>query len=85
MGKRRSLPPLDPGPSLPRPYFNLGTSRSDVSSLLHDLGAESIEQSAPSQPSAPPPPPELNKDGKPMTKKQRKEVYIIFNAPLIAV
>ena len=75
-GERRLLPSLDPGPSLPRPYFNLGTSRTEVSSLLHDLDAESIRLSAPSQPSAPPPPSELNRDGKPMTKRQIKEVYI---------
>lgn len=76
MDERRALPPLDPGPSLPRPYFNLGASRTDTSSLLLDLDAESIKLSAPSQPSAPPPPPELNKDGKPLTKRQIKEVYI---------
>ncbi|KAF8521044.1 Fcf2 pre-rRNA processing-domain-containing protein [Gautieria morchelliformis] len=67
------LPRLDPGPSLPRPYFNLGSSRAEPSSLLHDLEAETINLSAPSQPSAPPPPPELNKDGKLMTKRQKKE------------
>lgn len=69
----RPLPPLDPGPSLPRPYMNFGASKTEASSLLHDLEAEGVQQSAPSQPLAPRPSLELNKDGKPMTKRQKKE------------
>lgn len=69
------LPMLDPGPSMPKPYFNLGESRTQPGSLIRDVEVEKIENSAPSDP-IPPPPPLLNKDNKPLTKKQIKEVCI---------
>ncbi|KAL0064698.1 dTDP-fucopyranose mutase [Marasmius tenuissimus] len=52
------LPSLDPG-HIPEPYFQLGQTRHEKSLL----------------PPAPPiPPPELTKTGKPMTKRERKEL-----------
>ncbi|KAF8588960.1 Fcf2-domain-containing protein [Ramaria rubella] len=75
------LPMLDPGPSLPKPYFNLGASHTELSSLVHDVEAESIERSALSQPSAPPPPPELSKEGKLLTKRQKKEQKKVTTGP----
>ncbi|KIJ51472.1 hypothetical protein M422DRAFT_58949 [Sphaerobolus stellatus SS14] len=69
----KPLPPLDPGPSLPKPYFKFGEG-SKTSVLVHDVDVEAIEKAARSQPAPPPPPPELNKDNKPLTKRQRKEL-----------
>ncbi|GJJ13341.1 hypothetical protein Clacol_007593 [Clathrus columnatus] len=67
------LPALDPGPSMPKPYFVFGNSRTQPGLLVRDIEVEKLEKSAPSEPAAPPPPLPLNKDNKPLTKKQRKE------------
>ncbi|KAK1231203.1 dTDP-fucopyranose mutase [Marasmius sp. AFHP31] len=69
------LPPLDPG-HIPEPYFQLGQTRHEKS-LLRDPDAELAEKKASvlaTAPAPPIPPPELTKTGKPMTKRERKEL-----------
>ncbi|KAL0581016.1 dTDP-fucopyranose mutase [Marasmius crinis-equi] len=69
------LPPLDPGP-IPEPYFQLGKDRNEGSSL-RDPDAELADKKASILASVPAPPirpPELSKSGKPITKRERKEL-----------
>ncbi|KAJ6584839.1 Fcf2 pre-rRNA processing-domain-containing protein [Mycena capillaripes] len=68
------IPPLNPG-VLPRPYITLGKRRSDPSSL-RDPDVELAEKASSSYavPAPPIPPPELTKSGKPLTKRERKEL-----------
>ncbi|KAJ7600991.1 Fcf2 pre-rRNA processing-domain-containing protein [Mycena floridula] len=66
------IPSLDPG-NIPKPYFTLGSSRTDPSTL-RDPAVELAEKAsaALSVPAPPLPPPELSKSGKPLTKKEKK-------------
>ncbi|KAJ7288437.1 Fcf2 pre-rRNA processing-domain-containing protein [Mycena rebaudengoi] len=68
------IPPLDPG-VLPRPYFILGKTRKDPSTMW-DPDVELAEKASSSYvvPAPPIPPPELTKFGKPLTKRERKEL-----------
>ncbi|KAH8108707.1 Fcf2 pre-rRNA processing-domain-containing protein [Phellopilus nigrolimitatus] len=69
-----NFPQLDPG-KLPPGYFQFGTkSLQEVPSALRDLEAEKLgaASTALGAPAAPLPPPELAKDGKKLTKKERK-------------
>ncbi|KAJ6619500.1 Fcf2 pre-rRNA processing-domain-containing protein [Mycena sp. CBHHK59/15] len=68
------IPPLNPG-ILPRPYFTLGKSRNEPSSI-RDPDVELAEKASSSYvvPAPPIPPPELTKSGKPLTKRERKEL-----------
>ncbi|KAK7056704.1 dTDP-fucopyranose mutase [Paramarasmius palmivorus] len=69
------LPQLDPG-NMPEPYITLGKTRNEGPSSLRDPDVERAESSASSlaTPAPPIPPPELSTSGKPLTKKQRKEL-----------
>lgn len=71
----RPLPPLNPG-RLPPAYFTLGESRLEGPSSMRDPGVELAEKASSSRevPAPPIPPPELTSNGKPLTKKQKKEV-----------
>ena len=73
--QHRLLPPLNPG-TLPPAYFTLGESRHDGHSSMRDPDIEQAEKASSSivVPEPPIPPPELTKSGKPLTKKQKKEV-----------
>ncbi|KAJ7095955.1 Fcf2 pre-rRNA processing-domain-containing protein [Mycena belliarum] len=68
------LPSLDPG-VLPRPYFTLGKRRGGPSSM-RDPDVELAEKASSLHvvPAPPIPPPELTKSGKPLTKRERKEL-----------
>ncbi|KNZ80961.1 rRNA-processing protein fcf2 [Termitomyces sp. J132] len=72
---QKPLPMLDPG-NVPPSYFELGISRFDGHLRMRDPGVESAEKASSSQavPSPPVPPPELTKSGKPLTRKERKEI-----------
>lgn len=67
------LPPLDPG-NVPKPYFEFDESRHNRPTSIRDPDIELAEKSSSlySAPAPPIPPPELTKDGKLLTKKQRK-------------
>ncbi|KAG5638261.1 hypothetical protein H0H81_001030 [Sphagnurus paluster] len=71
----KTLPPLDPG-ALPRSYFELGDTRFDGPSSMYDPDVELAEMASSSRavPAPPIPPPELTKSGKPLTKKEKKEL-----------
>lgn len=71
------LPRLDAG-SLPRSYIKLGATRWDGPSSIRDPAVEVAEKATASisVPAPPLPPAELTKDGKPLTKKQKKEVCL---------
>ncbi|CAA7261366.1 unnamed protein product [Cyclocybe aegerita] len=68
------LPRLNPG-KLPSPYIKFGEGRNDPSTL-RDPAIERVERATASLlgPAPPVPPPELTSSGKPLTKKQRKEL-----------
>ncbi|KAI0081578.1 Fcf2-domain-containing protein [Panus rudis PR-1116 ss-1] len=70
---RKPLPTLEPG-SLPQPYIEVGSSKKPRAAKLHDIDSEQAEKVASKKklPELPAPPPELNKDGKPLTKKELK-------------
>jgi hypothetical protein len=70
----RPIPSLDPG-KLPKPYIEVGKSIHD-STVARDPDAERFESQTGSVlvPQPPIPPPELTKSGKPLTKKEKKEV-----------
>ncbi|KAK0188190.1 hypothetical protein F5146DRAFT_1003834 [Armillaria mellea] len=67
------LPSLDPG-NVPMPYFEFDESRHNQPKSIRDPDIEFAEKSSllHSVPAPPIPPPELTKDGKLLTKKQRK-------------
>ncbi|KAK0464662.1 uncharacterized protein EV420DRAFT_1476073 [Desarmillaria tabescens] len=69
----KTLPPLDPG-NVPKPYFEFDESRHTRPTSIRDPDIELAEKSSLlySVPVPPIPPPELTKDGKLLTKKQRK-------------
>ena len=75
----RPLPKLDPG-NLPAPYIQLGETRFDGPSSIRDPDVEFAEKVAGSMsiPAPPIPPPELTKSGKPLTKKEKKEVRLTY-------
>lgn len=77
----RPLPTLDPG-ALPAPYIEVGSSKKPQPSKLHDVDNAQAEKVASKKkiPELPAPPPEMNKDGKPLTKKELKEVIIICHS-----
>jgi hypothetical protein len=77
-GYHRPLPPLDPG-TLPPAYFTLGESWHDGHSSMRDPDIEKAGKASSSMavPAPPIPPPELTKSGKPLTKKQKKEVSVL--------
>ncbi|KAJ3517436.1 hypothetical protein NLJ89_g497 [Agrocybe chaxingu] len=68
------LPRLNPG-KLPSPYIKLGEG-CDGHSTLRDPAIELAERAAASLlgPAPPVPPPELTSTGKPLTKRERKEL-----------
>ncbi|KAJ7758490.1 Fcf2 pre-rRNA processing-domain-containing protein [Mycena maculata] len=68
------IPALDPG-VLPRPYFTLEKRKSDPYTM-RDPDVELAEKVSSSYvvPAPPIPPPELTKSGKPLTKRERKEL-----------
>ncbi|KAI5120769.1 hypothetical protein M0805_004732 [Coniferiporia weirii] len=66
------LPQLDPG-KLPPGYFDFdANSNQETPPVLRDVEAEKLEAASTSVPAAPLPPPELARDGKMLTKKERK-------------
>ncbi|TFK40613.1 Fcf2 pre-rRNA processing-domain-containing protein [Crucibulum laeve] len=69
------LPQLNPG-KLPPPYIELGESRLDGPSSIRDPDVEIAEKASSSRtvPAPPLPPPEITKTGKPLTKKEKKEL-----------
>lgn len=69
------IPRLDPGPSLPRPYFSSGTNVDEASVLICDPEAEQVANLASTSSIAKtlPIPPELSKKtGLPLTKAEKK-------------
>ncbi|KAF5338981.1 hypothetical protein D9611_008770 [Ephemerocybe angulata] len=74
-----SMPSLDPG-NLPTPYLNLDREAATSSKLDPEVlkAQKAVVFSAP-QP--PPPPPELNKDGKPITKREKKAIKKLTAGP----
>ncbi|KAG6918743.1 hypothetical protein DXG01_011934 [Tephrocybe rancida] len=73
--QKRPLPLLDPG-VLPSSYFELGASRFDGPSKIGDPDIESAARASSSRavPTPPIAPPELTKSGKPLTRKEKKEL-----------
>jgi hypothetical protein len=74
------LPPLNPG-KLPASYFDNSDRQKVGPSRLRDPEVERAEKAALLAASAPAPPegpPELMKNGKPLTKRQKKEVSCWF-------
>jgi hypothetical protein len=71
----RPLPKLDPG-VLPPLYFGASERRGDGLTLIRDPEADEAEKKSSQQASvAPPlPPPEFTKDGRALTKKEKKAV-----------
>ncbi|TBU47395.1 Fcf2-domain-containing protein [Dichomitus squalens] len=70
----KPLPPLDTG-SLPASYITLPETRGAGPSKLRDPDVEHVQKVASSiQVPAAPAPPELTKDGKKLTKKERKQM-----------
>ncbi|KAF8194243.1 Fcf2 pre-rRNA processing-domain-containing protein [Pholiota molesta] len=69
------IPSLDPG-KLPAPYITLGASRFDGPSAFRDPEVERTAKAtaSTSAPTPPIPPEELTKSGKPLTKKEKKEL-----------
>lgn len=73
----RSIPRLDPGPSLPLPYFKLGEDRKRAPTLVRDPDTERVDKLASTSSIAKtlPPPAELSKKtGLPLTKAEKKAV-----------
>lgn len=74
-----ALPSLDPG-KLPTAYLNL--DKAEGTSSKRDPELERAEKLVVfSAPQPPPAPPELNKDGKPMTKKEKKALKKLTAGP----
>ncbi|KAG6850728.1 hypothetical protein H0H93_009351 [Arthromyces matolae] len=73
--EQKPLPQLDPG-GLPAPYFELGETRFDGPSSMRDPDVESAERASSSRsvPAPPVAPPELTKSGKPLTRREKKEL-----------
>jgi hypothetical protein len=73
----RPLPKLYPG-VLPASYIQLGEGRGESGVLVRDPEVEAVENKSSQQSniSPPLPPPELTKAGKPLTKKEKKEVCL---------
>ncbi|KAF5360403.1 hypothetical protein D9756_004769 [Leucocoprinus leucothites] len=69
------LPKLHPG-ALPASYLQLGEGRGEAGILVRDPEVEEVEKKSGQRATvAPPlPPPELNKSGKPLTRKEKKEL-----------
>ncbi len=68
------LPRLNPGSELPRPYFNLTTSEVAAPALERDPDSEELAKiEGPKPPSGAP---ELNASGRPITKRERREVSV---------
>ncbi|KAF9527568.1 Fcf2 pre-rRNA processing-domain-containing protein [Crepidotus variabilis] len=69
------IPLLNPG-KLPLPYINLGKSRWEGPSSIRDPEVERATalMASWSIPAPPIPPPELTKSGKPLTKREKKEL-----------
>lgn len=74
----RPLPSLHPG-SLPSPYIVLSDSKTAGPLTIRDDDVEQAEKASSSRilPAEPAPPPELSAKGKPLTKKEKKEVRCI--------
>ncbi|KAG6876364.1 hypothetical protein C0993_003660 [Termitomyces sp. T159_Od127] len=72
---QKPLPQLDIG-TLPPSYFELGITRFDGPSKMKDPGIDLAEKASSSRtvPSPPVPPPEITKSGKPLTRKEKKEL-----------
>ena len=72
------MPALDPGPSLPKPYFILSKDRVTTSTLVNDPDTERTKTAALKSIAATlPPPPELSrKTGLPLTKAEKKAVGV---------
>lgn len=73
----RELPRLDPG-KLPPGYFDFTNEDPRKTPALRDIDAERLASASGSSsvPTAPPEPPEHTKDGRRLTKKERKAVGI---------
>ncbi|KAF9810536.1 hypothetical protein IEO21_06859 [Rhodonia placenta] len=69
------LPSLHPG-SLPSPYIVLSDSKTAGPLTIRDDDVEQAEKASSSRilPAEPAPPPELSAKGKPLTKKEKKEI-----------
>lgn len=67
------LPHLDPGPSLPTPYFTKTRRLDEAPTLRRDPDVEHAERSAPPVPKVTPRW-DVHDDGSPVTRKERKEV-----------
>ncbi|KJA24075.1 hypothetical protein HYPSUDRAFT_53965 [Hypholoma sublateritium FD-334 SS-4] len=69
------IPALNPG-KLPAPYITFGATRFDGPSKIRDPEVERTARATASisAPAPPTPPDELTKSGKPLTKKQKKEL-----------
>jgi hypothetical protein len=68
---------LNPGPSLPLPYFKMGKNRTRAPTLVRDPDTEQVDNLASTTSIAKtlPPPPELSKKtGLPLTKAEKKAV-----------
>jgi len=76
------LPRLDPG-KLPPPYIRLGKTRFDGPISIRDPDVELALAAAASHsaPAPPIPPPELTSSGKPLTKRQKKELKHVTSGP----
>jgi Fcf2 pre-rRNA processing len=71
------MPSLDPGPSLPLPYFRLDKDGARAPTLVRDPDTEEVDHVASTSSIAKtlPPPPELSKKtGLPLTKAEKKAV-----------
>ncbi|KAG9015520.1 hypothetical protein FRB94_000125 [Tulasnella sp. JGI-2019a] len=71
--KTGKIAPLDPGPSLPAPYFSIPDRKVIPPKLIKDPGVERVQQAttlAPKILKAP----ELNDAGAPLTKKEKREL-----------
>ncbi|KAJ3523554.1 hypothetical protein NMY22_g11389 [Coprinellus aureogranulatus] len=74
-----ALPSLDPG-NLPKPYLNLDRNAKTSSNTDPDI--EKAQRAVTfSAPQPPPAPAELNKSGKPLTKKERKALKKVTAGP----
>ena len=77
----RPIPRLNPG-TLPAPYIKLGETRLDGPSSIRDPEVERAQYATASSsaPAPPIPPPELTKSGKPLTKREKKEVGPLYSS-----
>ncbi|PPR05348.1 hypothetical protein CVT24_007962 [Panaeolus cyanescens] len=76
------IPKLNPG-LLPSPYIQLGENRFEGPSKVRDPAVEQLQKAASSAllPAPPIPPPELTSNGKPLTKKQKKQMKQMTAGP----